>query len=397
MVRRLAGIQGLIAFLFAWGSVALCFGETTSIEEILRIHRENQERLNPLHLEVTYTKEATEILREYHRKQLEAAKAALELIKSVDPKMLTVELPAGQAPVSPEQLKEMILAELESDVEMHSGDGLVPVKQRIELFLRGEDYQVRSFLPDVNATAIDIPFPKVPLTPESLNDEYGGMRIYSRSSKLSPPARIWGGTRIASQGQAMVTAKHVNMIDIPALPPCLGSLLGEASRPHRMDVFFSQSAERWRIVGEERQDDRTLTVVEVSVPRKSIESYSDAEGKPYQASVVEFYRAWIDLKQGALPVQIHVWPGNERLTIEDVSAFAPSIILITKEIRKLANGGLYPAVTVAQHFGVDPSIPPLSPEGWGEVKSGKRKDPKVVHERQMWVCSDRRSRPTQRR
>ena len=57
------------------------------------------------------------------------------------------------------------------------------------------------------------------------------------------------------------------------------------------DIFFSQPAEKYRVVREETIDGRSLVVVDVIVSLGP------------QWSVCLAYRAWLDLKRGAIPIR----------------------------------------------------------------------------------------------
>jgi thiol-disulfide isomerase/thioredoxin len=100
------------------------------------------------------------------------------------------------------------------------------------------------------------------------------------------------------------------------------------------------------------------------------------------------YRAWLDLARGGLPVEIHFQDGVADRPNDKAFQYAPTRIVKTTEIKKLANGGYFPATTLEEVFSIDPNAPQLSEADWKEVRDGKRKaPPNVVHVRHTWNCS----------
>ncbi len=84
---------------------------------------------------------------------------------------------------------------------------------------------------------------------------------------------------------------------LPAGPPCRAPAVCRLHVPrprelHPFDAFFSQAAEKYRVVRQEELDGRTVTVVDVMVPL--------AEG----ANTKLGYRAWLDLARARLPLKL---------------------------------------------------------------------------------------------
>ena len=108
------------------------------------------------------------------------------------------------------------------------------------------------------------------------------MGITSRSSKSSPATRRW----VDAKHAAYVSEKPLGEMWRVNLPPFTDVTRPNWDKRHPIDVFFSQPAEKYRVVRQEEIDGRTLTVVEVAA------SYDP--GSP--AGV--FFRAWLDLARG---------------------------------------------------------------------------------------------------
>jgi bla regulator protein blaR1 len=385
MLCRCSRISGLAVVVACLLAASVCLAEAPTVAEILKAHQVNQDRLKPLHVQMTYTQEWTDAFRESRRKEAEQAEAQLKALEAVDPKDVTFTDFPGEWANSPEEFLKQVRKSLRNQTKhFKARDQLRSRNERFELFVNGDDYQIRSFNLRSDRWQLDQNFPNVPVTPESMVAEYRNVSIYSRSSKRTPAARFMYGS---SSSIPHVTEEHTESGRL-ALPPCTGiSSHWQHSRQHLIDRLFAQAADHWRIVGQTEQDGRMLTVVEVIDPNPAVVgTYTDENGESYQARAVDFYRAWLDLERGALPIQMHAWKGNERLTLEKLSGQAPAKILMTQEIRKLDNGGFYPVRTVLEKFDHNPAIPRLTREEWAEVKAGSRPDPKVVHERMTWIC-----------
>ena len=188
----------------------------------------------------------------------------------------------------------------------------VRFEQKFEFFIRGENYQVRSDLEDIVKNKKDFRFPKAPLTPAAFANDYAGVRIYSRAAGRTPPAQIWPGQPSPnSETYAMITAKHIGETHNMRFPAFMQAMHPQAVYTHPIDTFYSAPAERYRVVGQEKMDGRLLTIVDVLVPSGEKGSRIGPDGKPEQFDSAYWYRAWLDLERGGIPVVLQFWYGEE--------------------------------------------------------------------------------------
>jgi hypothetical protein len=155
---------------------------------------------------------------------------------------------------------------------------------------------------------------------------------------------------------------------------------------HPIDRFFSAPIDRYRVTGDQIGDGQVLTIVEVSIPTKQTTGSLGDDGVMHHQQIAHFYRAWIDVQQGATPVALHFWFGKEGQTFDEVSKLEPFRIMTTHEIKRLDNGAVFPSLTIVEEFNTDPKLPYPTAEEWAEVRAGKRKVSKVIHERETWKC-----------
>jgi thiol-disulfide isomerase/thioredoxin len=130
-----------------------------------------------------------------------------------------------------------------------------------------------------------------------------------------------------------------------------------------------------------------LTIVDVAVPTELMDSTIDENGQPQQSKVCYWYRAWLDLERGGIPVVMQFWRGADGKPFDERYRERPTRIMTTNKIEQLANGAWYPVHTVEEEFNVDPALPPLTAEQWEAAREGKMKWPLyVVYRRFHWEC-----------
>jgi thiol-disulfide isomerase/thioredoxin len=131
-----------------------------------------------------------------------------------------------------------------------------------------------------------------------------------------------------------------------------------------------------------------LTIVDVAVPTQLKGGTVDENGQPQQVDLCYWYRAWLDLAQGGIPVTMHFWWGTEGKPYDERFTAQPTRVMKTPEIKRLENGAYYPTRVVEEEFNIDPSVPALTDAQWKEVRAGTRESPPyVVFQRQSWVCT----------
>jgi thiol-disulfide isomerase/thioredoxin len=350
-----SAILVLSAGAFAWA-------DPPTMDEILAIHRTNHDGLSQRHMQWVHTYETTEA-HARAEEQRRAEKATLSnMVLQTKPDEFKIVID-GKTIVGEEAIQLLQQAGvIEVPRPPRRREPEPPIKpfqvfHPMELFLHGNDYQFRSPAQSINTNdeLQNFSFAAAPLTPESLTSTYRDYSIFSRSSDATPPARWWH----RSVGKhAYITQKHYDEVHSINLPPYTDLLNASWDRRHAFDHFFSQPAEKYRVVRQEELDDREVTVVDVRVPI----------GEP--PTLFLGYRAWLDLKRGAIPLRLF----HSQLTAEapaDVfdRKAEPSETMTTDEIRELPGGLFYPTKTVAERWQHDPE------------------KPREVHSRHRWECS----------
>ena len=272
-------------------------------------------------------------------------------------------------------LIRLIIPELEREVATLRGQSKpIQVIRPMEFFQNGDDYQFRTPLHNLT-TAAELAawrFPDSPLTVETLLTDYRNIYIFSRSPKAKPAARWW---HHSADGVAYVTHKHLTDVNLVRLPPFTDVTHPRWDMRHPFDAFFSQSADKYRVVRNEEIDGRSLTVVDVAMPI--------AKG----SNSLLAYRGWLDLKRGAIPIKLYHRKNQGEAPKNQFDHPQPDEIVTTHEIRELPNGGYYPAKTVNKIWDRDPEAPEPTAAEWDEVKAGKRQLALIVHRRYAWECS----------
>lgn len=391
MDRRAGKTRWLIAAMLSWGMSSPAVAELPKVKEILAIHRANQAKLSQLHLQLVHTYETTEAAcREAQQRADELEKSMEAFANLTSEQIETLEITVDGKKVAGKAALELLNAvgfgkdnrgqknELE---HLRAMSKPWSRSEPMEIFLSGDDYQVRRPLRDFKtddelATWV---FPEVALTAESLLGEYGEMRIHSRSSSEAPPMRWWAGSAHAT---GYISSKHIGDHYRSELPAYTSLMQPSWGNRHLIDTFFSTTEENYRVVKQEEIEGRLVTVVDALVPRN-----------PQSPGFL--LRGWLDLNRGAVPVKVFETQVTSEAKLDTFDHWKPSAFLgshgrtaTTTEIRELPNGGFYPARTVREDWGRDADAPQLSVAEWAEVGAGKRDRPAtVVHRRHTWACS----------
>lgn len=353
--------------------VTACGAELPTVKDVLDAHAANVAKLTKLHLQMTQTHENTEADRQTQRTQaagLEAIAKAMESSKNVPG-------------LEKNALTPEFLHTLANSKQLSSENKQVDFKD--ELFLSGDDYQVRSMLRGHEKDD----FPSAAVTPASLVHDYAFVRIYSRCNRQTPAARIWPGyTGARAKDYVMLTTKDVGETDAFWYPPFTSGMKPSQALRHPIDTFFSAKPDRYRVIDEETKNARKLTIVDVSIPTGEQETIIGKDGKAETQKQVLWYRGWLDLKRGAVPITLEFRYGVEGQQFERQPREEPAIATTAADIRRLSNGAYYPAITVSEWFGKDPATPYLTAAEYQEALAGKRPMPKsVVLVRHTWACT----------
>jgi len=366
-----------LALVILW-TAAPAAAELPSGDTILQIYRENRQQLSRIHLQLVHRYEMTEASCRIAQKEAAEKERIFNALSQVKAEDLVFH-DADKQPITGEQAQQILrsLGGAEAREEIRALKGQVKPFQTIrpmEFFLDAENYQFRQpvkALQDEEELR-SWKFSDVPLTSETLLTTYRDIGLFSRSSQAIPPSRWW---HHSADRAAYVMQKHLTDVWRLNLPPFTDATHPEWDCRHAFDTFFSQPAEKYRVVREEEIDGRLLTVVDVAVP-------IGREG-----STLLCYRGWLDLRRGAIPVKVHHQQGRNPLPDDFFDRLQPQEIVTTSEIHELPEGGFYPTKTLSEQMRTDPDHPQLTPEEWKEVRQGHRKIPQVVVRRHRWECS----------
>jgi len=345
-----------------------------TVDDVLTAHRQNLKRLQSLHLQGTLVLEYTQAFRDSSRQEAEKLAGLLKKIDSgeVTLKDLGPELAASGATL------ESFKKSLQDTMRSHQALTQNTVQRDyFEIFIQGEDYQVRTPIGAAAGVPVDWKPPTSPANSKTLGSDYGDVRIFSRSQSLDPPARVWCG--VGSSGSprhVLIMKDHLSGSQNLQHPPFTPVMQPRWDHRHPIDEFYKAEAEpdRYRVVGEELVDDRKLLVVEARVPHETSYSERGEDGQMKTVQAQHFFRAWLDMSRGAVPMKLKQWFGKEGMDLDQVAATPCSMMTTTAEVRELASGGFYPAVTVREDFRMGASPDP------------KAAEPYVV-QRMQWNCS----------
>ncbi len=189
-----------------------------------------------------------------------------------------------------------------------------------------------------------------PITPESLEKNYGLVQMISRSAKNDPPARFWYGTENSPRGPAgeIGSASLRTMRSTVSFPP-LGVTIPEWAPPHQftdMDRFMSQPLEAYQVVGETEFDGRKVILMDCDL---------DYDTKLTMLKFKRRTRAWIDPRRGFIPIRLeydHVAAGDSKRAQFPASMGKLSAVSEVDELREV-HGSFYPVSGKRQEYVAD--------------------------------------------
>jgi len=386
-VMKVLALTAFLNLVIAFTGLTMasdCQAEPPTVDEVLAVHRQNLERLHSLHLQATITTEWTEAFRSSHRQKAQQVEKMIELLESGELTIEDVSPQLAQSGYTVPLLISTLKDELEAAQALANN---TQFQERVEVFISGNDYQVRTPIRSSDYDESNWQFPKTDISPESLRSDYDAMRIYSRSQTLDPKARVWCGaaSSTGSPQTALMMDGHFNESWSMALPPYLSVVQARWEKRHPMENFWKESVseptQQYHIVREEVVDDRTLVVVDALVRHDHFSSKlvgtvgPDEDGNTVEYFGYDFYRGWLDMSRGAVPVKLERWYGSVEMDREQTAATQPRDTLTTNRIEKLESGAYYPAVTVLDKY------KPVVSEDQKEVLGYE------VHERKTWDCT----------
>ena len=351
---------------------------TPTVGEVLETYRANRQRLDPLHVQLHHTNEFTDAFRAHHRLAAERQEVMVKSVREMtraDFKKMNPQLPPGYT-------VDFLISQMKQQLDFNqSMANQTDHEHFVELFQKGEAYQIRTPAHLESWTPSEWVFPTESLTKETLMTTYDDIIFFSWAPQLSPHGMSMNASREKMKtGRrpwfASVTAKHYSPhTAIPAFSRF--AVLGTQSC-HPIDEFFRQSPESYKMTGTETLDGRELLVVEVPVQEE-------------RSKTVCYHRAWLDMARGALPAKLHIWRGFDETKLATLSQRAPDQIMTTDEIREVTPGSWYPSMTVEEKFERDAEKMPKTPqsqlaEEWEMYTTEVATVPSVVHRREIWRC-----------
>ncbi|MFV0445785.1 MAG: hypothetical protein ACK5Q5_19585 [Planctomycetaceae bacterium] len=262
-------LRAIFASVVCWNLLAAtCWAELPRAADIVAVQQANVQRLNPLHVQVTYAYHATEAQLAWDRRGHDNNQKMLKALEEA--------VQAGQAQLDDvvatgpgsQLTAAFLLQELREQIK-YSGR-LAHYQNPIELFLQGQDYQVRESR-QASTDFTPVEYPDAQITSDSLLTTYANFRIYSRSRQQTPAARVWSGPgQDGGRSSAMVTAKPYFETTSHRLPPFATLAMGNPggghwSCEHPIDTHYSRRLGDYRVVREDQWQGQTVIVVDADV------------------------------------------------------------------------------------------------------------------------------------
>jgi thiol-disulfide isomerase/thioredoxin len=376
-MRRFRAFGLVLMALFSLRTPVAVAADLPTAEAVLKIHRENRARFSRVHLQLVQSYETTDAQCRRAQKDADEKERILKLLKAAGPsdRTLKVDGKPVEGAEAARIMEYLSGAEAQQTIK-HLRAQSKPFRliDPMEFFQDGDQYQFRMpvIRPKTDAELQAWTFCAAPVTAESLLADYRDIGIYSRSAKTKPAARWW---HHSADRAAYITDKPLSELMNVHLPPYTDITKPGWGERHPYDGFFSQPAEKYRVVREEEIDHQLLTVVDVQLPLS-----------PTSESRL-VYRGWLDLKRGAIPIKLYQLQGHADTPQDVFERSQPYEITTTHSMCELPGGAFYPTKTVAEYWNTDPDAPELTKEEWQKVREGKRRVPVVVDRRYTWDCS----------
>jgi thiol-disulfide isomerase/thioredoxin len=372
LVQALVVVVAVAASCTGWAEPATGEASRPSVDDVLAAHRQNQERLESLHLQGSLIVEYTQDYRDANRQEADKLAGLLKQIESGEVKFEDFGPQLAVSGYTLESLKKTLQESMQASQAFSQNTS---TRNQFEIFIQGRDYQVRTPVSGAAGEPGDWKFPTLPANAETLGKDYANVRIFTRSQALDPPARVWCG--VSSSGSprhVLIMNEHLSGAQHLNHPPFTPVMQPRWDYRHPIDEFFMAKPERYRVVREEVVDDRKLLVVDALVPHETTYSELDKDGAVKTVQAQHFFRAWLDMSRGAVPMKLKQWHGKEGLDFEQTAATQPALTITATEVRELASGGWYPAVTLREDYQT-------------AAATDKKPAATYVTQRMTWKCS----------
>jgi hypothetical protein len=326
-IRLLARLGLIVALITGAGSTAVA--QAPTVEDVLKTYRENREKFRTMHVQLTKTYESLDAWRLERRLKAELLELMLSNGDKGEPFVIQADAPIDGAAVLNMFRRDAAEARRELQEDKVS-------VQRKEFFQDGRQYQTRRW---TLVKPMPEAFPTVPLTPASLVSDYNDYLIQSWTERQTPPGRRWDGHHSADRQSPENRSTECEVETRPhGQPAFMGRKFPVEGADCPCEMFFSGSAESYRIAGTDTVDGRPCVVVEFELRRDDFP---------------QLFRASLDMARGALPLRIQRWRG-----LHGGFAVRESIknyTVVTTEVREVDPGSWYPVVMTEEDFEPEPA------------------------------------------
>ncbi len=334
----------LTALIVLIGSFNTAHAEGLPTSEEVRAQiAANHAKLRHLHLQAHQTNFFTQAYRDYNLYLANNEKKNIEALS---------ELPKDQVLNAAHNITAAYALSylVEQEKQHRSASETLPSRpryQHLEVFLSGENYQVRHPWDSEK----DFSFPAVSPSSSNLASDFDRIPIHSWSSKQSPHATRWGGNL---EQPVRRFDSHFSYHTLPPfLYPIQTSFESGWAYSHPFDVLQDRMIRSLDVIGYETIDQQDLLVVHAVVETDKDETYTLPDNTFAKRKQQFLVRAKLDLEHGAVPRQMEIWSWAEGVKSdksESMLKYSPQYAASTQEIVELQNGGFYPTKTQFEYL-----------------------------------------------
>lgn len=224
-------------------------------------------------MQLRHIDEYTDAYRTRYRLDAERQEIKVASVRKAMRQMTQEDFQEANPQLPPGYTLDLVLHEMERQLKhfRSSAKQSSPSVDYVELFQKGEAYQIRKPTHLDSFKPTDWVFPSGALSEETLVTTYQDMSFFSWSPRLTPHGKIVNG---GQPDYIRVTAKHYDSNGNRPIPAYSSFAVPGSYDCPPIDAFFQQTAESYKIKGLEIVDGRELLVVEVAVPTDTFGGYS---------------------------------------------------------------------------------------------------------------------------